>query len=705
MCLFAEAARRLPTGRTRELLDTTAPGLVLVRGREVFRGLMAAEGEEVGAVDDADDAPPLLAEDVVRLREVLLLDWLVVEPALLGTLFEGGLHPTRRHQLGAHYTDRDAISRVLGPVMLAPLARDLVAMQAAALATDGPEMLRGFLGRLRGVRVLDPSCGAGNFLYVGLQALLDLEWQAIRWAAGTLGIHERAGLGPQAVLGIELNPQAAALARLTVWIAQLQWARGHGVDGCAFWAVAGIECRDALLELRPGQTPRRARWPDAEFIVGNPPFLGGKKLRAGLGDDQVDALFAAWDGHVPREADLGTYFHEMAREMIADGRCKRAGLLASQGIRGGANLEVLRKIKASGDIFMAWSDQPWIVEGAAVRVSIVAQDDGSETARCLDGLAVAVIRADLSGGDADGPDLTRAGRLLENLGVAFMGDTKGGAFDLLKEQAIAMLAAGGNTNGRPNSDVVVPWVNGLDVLRRPRGRCIIDFGVDMSEHDAAQYVQPFAQVRALVRPARSTNKRGSYRERWWIHVEARPGLRAAIQPLRRFIATPTVGKHRIFVWLERPTLPDHQLIVVASQDAYVFGVLHSRVHELWSLRMCSWLGMGNDPRYTPTTTFETFPFPWPLVSPGAAISGTQRRHRAAIAAAADSLDLARRRWLAEVSERPRTLTGLYNARPVWLAAAHAALDRAVLAAYGWDELADDELLARLLGLNHERARR
>ncbi len=699
VCLFAEAAQRLPAGQMRALLAGVPPAQVLMRARELVRALMGADDGGVG-----DAAPPLVAEDVARLREVALLDWLAVEPSLLGTLFEGGLHPSRRRQLGAHYSDRDAISRVLGPVMLAPLQREFHTMQAAALATDEPgPLLRGFLGRLRALRVLDPSCGAGNFLYVALQALLDLERDVLEWAAMTLGIHEQAGVGVQAVLGIELNPQASALARLTIWIAQLQWSHAHGPGHAgAPGSVGGIECRDALLELRPGQAPRRARWPDAEFIVGNPPFLGGKKLRAGLGDHHVDALFCAWHGHVPREADLGTYFHEMAREMIAEGRCKRAGLLASQGIRGGANLEVLRKIKASGDIFMAWSDQPWIVDGAAVRVSIVGQDDGSETRRCLDGVAVAVIRADLSGGEADGPDLTRAGRLIENLGVAFMGDTKGGAFDVLKEQATMLLAAGDNLNGRPNSDVVVPWVNGLDVLRRPRGRHIIDFGVDMSEPDAAQYVQPYALVRAMVLPARRTNKRASYRERWWIHVEARPGLRAAIMPLRRFIATPTVGKHRIFVWLTRPTLPDHQLIVIAREDAYVFGVLHSRVHELWSLRLCSWLGMGNDPRYTPTTTFETFPFPWPLASPDAVMNDMQQ----AIAMAADSLDAARRAWLASASERPRTLTSLYNARPAWLVAAHAALDQAVLAAYGWaEDLTDDQVLARLLALNRERPRR
>jgi len=706
VCLFAEAAQQLPAGQMRAVLDEAAagPARALERVREVFQGLMATDDGEVRAA-----APPLFAEDVAQLREVAGLDWLTVEPALLGMLFERGLNPGRRSQLGAHYSDRGAISRVLGPVMLAPLRRELAAMKLAEATSGAPgSSLHGFLARLRAVRVLDPSCGAGNFLYVALQALMDLELEAIQWASSTLGIHVQPAVGPQAVLGIELNAEAAALARSTVWIAQRQWAHAHGLgDRAAPMTTSGIECRDALLELRPGQEPRRASWPDAEFIVGNPPFLGGKKLRAGLGDRHVDALFQAWDGRVPREADLGTYFHEMAREMIAGGRCRRAGLLATQGIRGGANLEVLQKIKATGDIFMAWSDQPWIVGGAAVRVSIVGQDDGSETRRTLDGAAVAVIRADLSGGPDECADLTRARRLLENLGVAFMGDTKGGAFDISREQAAALLAAG-NPDGRPNSDVVVPWVNGRDVLGRARGRHIIDFGVDMSEAEAARYLRPFAQVRAQVLPGRRTNKRASYRERWWIHVEARPGLRAAIQPLRRFIATPTVGRHRIFVWLRSPTLPDHQLIVVARDDDYLFGVLHSRAHELWSLRMGTRLGVGNDPRYTPTTTFETFPFPWPLSTPDAALNAAQREHQRAIAAAAAALDAARRDWLAaEVeSATTRTLTALYNARPAWLSAAHDALDRAVLAAYGWaEELADDELLARLLAHNLERPAR
>ena len=676
--LLVEAAGGAPVGQlARVVEEAAARGLIEVAAR--VRGLWVWDG---GA------GLELVGEEITRVRGLVGLDWSAVEPELLGVLFERGLEPARRSRLGAHYSDRGAIARVLDPVVLVPLRRELAAMQAVGTA----EALQGFLARLRAVRVLDPSCGAGNFLVVALQALRELELAAIEWGARVLGLRVAPEVGVQAVLGLEINPQAAALARLTVGIAALQWSRAQGLAGGGIGEVR-IECCDALVE--PGGA--RACWPDAEFIVGNPPFLGGKKLRAGLGDAYVDALFCAWAGRMPREADLGTYFHEMAREMIAAGRCKRAGLLASQGIRGGANLEVLRRIKASGDIFMAWSDLPWIVDGAAVRVSIVGQDDGSEARRCLDGREVAVIRADLSGGELGGADLTRARRLAENLGLAFMGDTKGGAFDVSAEQAARWSAADAG-----NREVVVPWVNGLDVLRRPRGRCIIDFGVDMSEQVASRYVLPFAHVCAHVRPARLENRRASYRERWWIHAEARPGLRAATSSLRRFIVTPTVGRHRIFVWLARPTVPDHQLIVIAREDDYTLGVLHSRAHELWSLRLGTRLGFGNDPRYTPTSTFETFPFPWPLATPDAALDERQRAHQRAIAAAAEALDMARGEWLAAASAR--TLTALYNARPAWLASAHAALDRAVLAAYGWEPaISDEALLAGLLALNLARA--
>jgi type II restriction/modification system DNA methylase subunit YeeA len=429
-------------------------------------------------------------------------------------------------------------------------------------------------------------------------------------------------------------------------------------------------------------------------VVGNPPFLGGKLLRTNLGDESVDAMFEVFEGRVPAEADLCAYWHEKARSAIEAGRLKRAGLLATQGIRGGANRRVLERIKKTGDVFFAYGDEPWVLAGANVHISFVGQDDGSQPERTLDGAPVAAINADLT----SGLDLTQARRLDENLGIAFMGDTKGGPFDIDADVARRLLASP-NPDGRNNADVVRPWVNGLDITRRPREMWIIDFGIDMAETEAALYEAPFEYVRGHVRPERVGNKRAAYAERWWLHVEARSGMRKALAGLPRYLATPNLTKHRIFAWLDSAVLPDHQIIAIARDDDYAFGVLHSRVHEAWARGMGTQLReVESGFRYTPTTCFETFPFPRP--------TDTQR---VAIAEAARDLDRLRIGWLnppglADADLAKRTLTNLYNARPTWLAQAHDRLDAAVLAAYGWPaEIETDDLLARLLELNLERA--
>jgi hypothetical protein len=327
---------------------------------------------------------------------------------------------------------------------------------------------------------------------------------------------------------------------------------------------------------------------------------------------------------------------------------------------------------------------------------MVGFDNGTESSRTLDGLPATAINADLT----RAVDLTTAVRLAENRGLAFMGDTKGGAFDAPGNVAARMLAAPLNPNGRSNSDVLRPWVNGLDVTRRPRGMWIIDFGVDMAEHQAALYELPYEHVRRDVLPDRVHNNRQAYRDRWWLHMEPRPAMRRALAPLSRYIGTPTVAKHRIFVWFEHPTLPDHQVIVTARQDDYFFGVLHSKVRELWALRLGTWLGVGNDPRYTPTTTFETFPFPWPPGCEPADDAGIE-----AVAAAGGELVKLRDAWLnppgaSAADLTGRTLTKLYNQRPTWPSVAHDRLDCAVLEAYGWShDLTDDQILECLLALN------
>jgi len=678
----------------------------------------------------------LLPAELATLSEAATLDWASIEPAIIGTLFERSLDPGKRSQLGAHYTGRADIWRVVEPVVLAPLRREWDALQAdlapqraaadeAAARAIEPGLthrqqeaarrrrrevqdalaarLRAFKERLAAVRVLDPACGSGNFLTVALGALLDLEKEVVTYGAtaGLAGMFPE--VSPRQLYGLEINTYAHELAQVAVWIAYLQWMTANGFQprrDPILQALDTIRLQDALLDLSDPAQPREAAWPEAEFIIGNPPFLGGKRLRAELSDGYVKDLFAVYNGRVPREADLVCYFFERAREQLAANQLERAGLLATNSIRGGANRRVLERIKETGDIFMAWSDEPWVLEGAAVRISIIGFDDRTEALRTLNGEPVTTINPDLTGA----LDITTARRLPENAGIAFMGDTKGGPFDIPGTLARHWLALPTNPNGRPNSDVVRPWVNGLDITRRPRDMWIIDFGVGMAEADAALYEAPFEYVRQHVKPLRATNNRAAYRERWWLHVEPRQGMRIALQGLSRSINTPTVAKHRLYAWGGEAVIPDHQLIVIARDDDYFFGVLHSRAHELWSLRMGTWLGVGNDPRYTPTTTFETYPFPWP---PGTEPTADPRV--VAIAEAARRLVELRDRWLdppdlTEAELKKRTLTNLYNARPTWLANAHTALDRAVLDAYAWPhDLTDDDLLARLLALNAERA--
>ena len=452
-----------------------------------------------------------------------------------------------------------------------------------------------------------------------------------------------------------------------------------------------IQRADSILAFDGAGHQQEPEWRPTEFIIGNPPFLGGKLLRANLGDEYVDALFSLYHGRVSAEADLVCYWFEKARDMLDRECTKRVGLLATQGIRGGANRNVLRRIKESGDIFLAWSDQPWILEGAAVHTSIVGFDDGSETVRELDGETVGSINANLT----EGPDIAEAKPLRENLGIAFMGDTKGGPFDISESVALSMLEQP-NPDGRDNRDVVRPRVNGKDITSRPSGTWIIDFGVDLPLSEAALYEAPFEYVNEHVRPVRVTNKRKVYAENWWLHMEPRPGMRQALDGLSRYLVTPTTAKHRLFTWLSADVLPDHALIAVARDDDYTFGVLHSRFHKVWALAMGTQL--EDRPRYTPTTCFETFPFPEPTDA-----------QREAIAEAARKLGELRQGWLnptgvTAADLKKRTLTNLYNAYPTWLQNLHEQLDHAIAPAYGWPHgLSEPEILERLLILNQQRA--
>ena len=758
-CMFADDVGLLPDHMFTRMLRQAqrTPEQFTELAAELFR-VMAAGGrvgfEAVawfnGGLFDDGTALPLEAADIETVLAASDLDWSEIDPSILGTLFERGLDPGKRAQLGAHYTDRDKIMLLVEPVVIRPwlaewdaVKADLAAAMDRVEAAKSPAVrtkrrnaaerrYRAFLNRLRAFTVLDPACGSGNFLYLALQALKDLEHR-VQLEAEALGF-QRAfpDIGPANVKGLEINPYAAELARVSVWIGEIQWMRRNGFSEShdpILKPLDTIECRDAILT--PDNT--EPDWPEADVVIGNPPFLGTKLQIRQLGEEYVSRLRSTYTKRVPAGADLVCYWFEKAGRQIALGKAARVGLVATNSIRGGWNLPALQSATDGHRIFEAWGDEPWVNDGAAVRVSLICfarcDDDSVSTPR-LDGQPVDEIHADLTATrDHQGVDLTLARRLPANARVAFVADQKGGPFDISGSQAREWLLLPANPNGRTNADVLKPWVNGMDLTRRPAGKWIVDFGWTMSAADAALYEEPFRWVKEHVYPMRSTVRRKAHRERWWRHADPRPGMWAALGNLSRYIATPRVAKYRLFVWLDARVCPDSATIAIARDDDTTFGILHSRFHEVWSLRLCTWLGKGNDPRYTPTTTFETFPFPDGL-TPNTPVADYADDPRAAVIAdAAQRLVELRDRWLnppewvewldepvpgyptrpvprdeaATTALKTRTLTNLYNARPQWLADAHAALDAAVATAYGWPaDISDDDALAELLALNGSR---
>ena len=749
-CMFAEDVGLLPDSMFTRMLERTrrAPEKFADYASRLF-GAMSTGGdvgfETVawfnGGLFDDDIALPLEDNDVETALEAAALDWSEIDPSILGTLFERGLDPDKRSQLGAHYTDRDKIMRIVEPVVVRPLLAEWgTAKSAIAVALERAEkarskaaqtrqhrqadsLLRTFLDGLRRFTVLDPACGSGNFLYLALQALKDIEHR-VQIEAEALGLARGfPEIGPANVKGIEINAYAAELARVSVWIGEIQWMRRNGFGASTdpiLDPLDTIQCQDAIL----APDDREPEWPEADVVIGNPPFLGARVMRGGLGHDYTQRLRRTYRGAVASSADLVCYWFYKAAGLVAQGKLNRTGLVATNSIRGGDNRPVLDRIVADCVIFDAWSDEPWVVDGAAVRVSLVCfgpHDAGLPIS--LNGEATAHINADLTD---DTIDLTRAAPLSTNRATAFLGVNKNGAFDIPGHLAREWLRLPANPNGRPNADVLRPRIVGKDLVQRLSDQWIIDFGATMTEADAALYEAPFAHVAKHVRPVRATNRVKPLREKWWRHMRPRPAMWQALEGMARCIVTPTVAKHRLFAWLDTSVCPDHQLIVIARDDDTTFGILHSRFHEAWSLRLGTWLGVGNDPRYTPTTTFETFPFPHGLSPNIPAVDYADDPRAIAIAKAARRLIEVRDRWLnppewVEWVDEPmlgyptravarddaaanelkvRTLTQLYNARPQWLADAHDALDAAVATGYGWDAgISVDDALDALLACN------
>ncbi len=712
-CMFASDVgllkKQLITEFTQELGDS--PAIVFPeRLRRLFDAM--SDGDQVasppikrfngGLFDGTPHNLRIGASIMPSIREADALDWSQIEPAIFGTLFERIYNPEKRAQQGRHYTSRSDIETLVEPVVMTPLRRDWASVKSTIDVGNVDETLsklQAFLDRLGEIQILDPACGSGNFLYVALNLMHALEREVIRWAM-RLEIH---GLEPQVhprqLLGIEIDEYAHQLASVVVWIGHLQ--NGVRVGNVAerdpiLDPLENIECRDAIVD-DSGPEPKLAEWPGAEFIVSNPPFLGNHLMRPQLGEAYVDQLYKVWGDEVSNKGDLCTFWFAKARDQIRTGKTNRAGLLATQGIRGVGSRLVLDRIKDSGDIFFAESDRDWLLDGAAVHISMIGFDDGSEEHKILDGSEVKQIHANLTSRLAD---LTKARALKENLGIAFKGTERRGPFDIPEELASSMIEAA-NPDGNPNSDVVKPFLIARDVTDISRNQWIIDFGVDMSEELAKTYELPFEHVENYVKPYRA--ERPNLATPWWLFTSSGSGLRDAIQPLERYIATPRHAKHRVFVWVDAKTVPDGALVVFARDDDYFIGILHSRVHEVWSLAMGTQVrDRESGFRYTHTTCFETFPMPEPTDEQRDAIAGiakTNMWHRENSLSGPYALDK-------NMKKQKNTLTNLYNRNPAWLRADHENLDRAVFDAYGWTEepadVTDDTILERLLELNLSR---
>ncbi len=762
-CFYAEDVELLPKKIVTKLLKgcIDSPHKFGPRFKSLFSAMRNGGDfgvEEIewfnGGLFNDDDVLNLHSEDIEVLYNAALLDWSNIQPSIFGTLFERGLDPSKRSQLGAHYTDPESILKIVRPVISTPLLNEWgdIKSQIPKLMEKYEKggagsmiaykkantLYLNFLEKLKNFKILDPACGSGNFLYLALHALKDIENKVILDAEAMDLERAFPSVGPQNVYGIELNSYAAELARLTIWIGEIQWMLKHGYHpgrNPILKPLNQIEHRDSLI----ASDCNESSWPTVDVIIGNPPFIGGKKMRAELGDKYTEKLRGIFKGRLPAIADLVTYFFEKARYQLENGNVKRVGLVSTQSIRNGGSRAALDRISYSGKIYNAWADEPWVNEGASVRVSFVCFCSTTELQPIfLNGTKEDRILSDLTPQNSDESlDLTKVKSLDSNKNRAFIGTQKSGSFDVPGELARSWLSLT-NPNSRPNSDIVKPWVNGNAITSRNSDKWIVYFDSSISEFDASLYEKPFEHIKSHVHvellekieknkhKEKSTTDMEKQLEKWWVHWRPRPELNEAIKDLSRCIATVRVSKHRFFVWIDTSVVFDSRLIVIASNSWASFGVLSSKVHELWSLGKSSMHGDGNTPTYNAQSCFETFHFPSNINFQSELDDLNQSNLE--IVDAAKKLVEVRNNWLNPVEYvdhvkevvpnfpdrvipkdkekekliKSRTLTKLYNFQPSWLVKLQSDLDNAVLDAYGISRDATDrEIISHLYMLNTE----
>lgn len=755
-----------------ESMNTGGYAAILQKSIPRFNGGLFAEGE----------ALPLNEDQIQLLLEAATKDWKDVEPAIFGTLLERALDPRERHKLGAHYTPRAYVERLVQPTVMDPLREEWAAVQVAALqlAEDDKtekaiKEVRAYLDRLAHIRVLDPACGSGNFLYVTLELLKRLEGEVLNMLNDLGYVQTKLELEdvmvtPANFLGIEVNPRAAAIADLVLWIGFLQWhLRTHGSLSSVPEPILrdhhNIECRDAVLDwderlpmvdengepvtrwdghtTKPHHVtgkevpdpdaqvqaysytnPRQAEWPDADYIVGNPPFIGQARMRESLGDGYTEALRRSYK-NVPDSADLVMFWWDKAAELTRSRKVRRFGFITTNSLRQTQNRKVLQyhmSQKRPISLVFAIPDHPWVdsADGAAVRISMT-----SGTAEMQLGVLNLVIEEfDAKGEEAShiiveqqngkiysdltiGADVASAVSLKASDKLSCPGVKLHGAGFILSENEARKLGFGQAIGAEAH---IREYRNGKDLTARPRGVKVIDLFGLTSEQVRDRFPAIYQHVLEHVKPERDQNNRSTYRENWWIHGEPRKNFRPALKGLRRYISTIETSKHRFFLFLDEDVLPDNKLVNIALADAFSLGVLSSRIHVVWALATGSQL--GPTPVYVKTIGFEAFPFP--------TASNAQQDK---IGELAERLDAHRKRQL---KEHPKlTMTNMYNVlekekagetltdkeREIHeqglvgiLRQIHEELDAAVADAYGWPaDLIDDEILHRLVELNAERA--
>jgi hypothetical protein len=625
-------------------------------------------------------------------------------------------------------------------------------------------------------RVLDPACGSGNFLYVALEHLKRLEGEVLDLAASfgetfRLELGKAHSVDPHQFLGIEINPRAAAITELVLWIGYLQWhfrTRGRQTmpEEPILKKFQNIECRDAVLaydgEPQPAKdengkeitvwdrhsikkdpvtgreipdetkrvllltykNPRPAEWPSADFIVGNPPFLGPAKMREALGDGYAQTLRKAYS-KVPESADFVLYWWYKAAELVRSGRAKRFGLITTNSLRQTfARRIVQAQLQASPPLSLRFAipDHPWVEssDGAAVRIAMTVGSKGPQTGELCtickeapkqDGSSeitlltlTGPIQEDLTiGAEVSSAKALKANQLLASRGVML-----GGAGFILTPDEARRFGYGVRLDVNP---IIRPYRHGRDLNDEPRGVLVIDVSGYEREQLRDKFPEIYQHLLTTVKPEREQNADPKLRSKWWLFRRSNEEIRRAISGLHRYTATTETSKHRFFQFLDSSILPDNMLVAIGLDDAFNLGVLSSRIHVVFAL--ASGGTLEDRPRYNKSRCFDPFPFP-------ECDETTKDRMRKI----AEELDAHRKRVQAQ--NPGLTLTGMYNvleklraSEPLnekelrihdqglvsVLRQLHEDLDAAAFAAYGWPvTLTDAEILERLVALNAERAK-